>query len=75
MVLDKYINIKADKFVIGQDKDKLWFCKEFHADTTREIEETISMLNKIFNKANEDLVKPKKETTVKKAKKLVEGNK
>jgi hypothetical protein len=73
MVLDKYINIKADKFVIGQDKDKLWFCKEFHADTTREIEDTIAVLNRIFNKANEDLVKPKKEkVVVKKAKKIIE---
>lgn len=71
MVLDKYINIKADKFVIGQDKDKLWFCKEFHADTTREIEETISVLNKIFNKANEDLVKPKKENIKKIASKEI----
>ena len=59
MVLDKYVTIKADKFSIGQDKDKLWFCKEFHADTTREIKDTISILNKIFNEANKDIVTSK----------------
>lgn len=59
MVFDKYTTIKADKFVIGQDKDKLWFCKDFRADTIAEAKQTISALNKIFNEANKDIVNSK----------------
>lgn len=66
MVLDKYVTIKADKYVIGQDKDKLWFCKEFHADDLGEIRKTIPELNKIFNDANKDIVKRSDPKSVKK---------
>lgn len=61
MVLDKYIKINDRQIISGQDKDKLWFCKEFPADTTKEVKDIITELNKIYNEANKEMTSKKKE--------------
>lgn len=51
-MLDKYIKINDRLIICGQDKDKLWYCKEFPAETIDEVKNTIKELNKVFNEAN-----------------------
>ena len=60
-MLDKYIKINDKLIISGQDKDKLWFCKEFPSDNTKDVDKTIKELNKIYNEANKNIIGKKKE--------------
>lgn len=68
MVLDKYVTINERQIISGQDKDKLWFCKEFPAETTKEVKEIITELNRIYNEANKEITDQKSKVDTKSSK-------
>ena len=67
----KYIKASEKQIISGQDKDKMWYCKELQCETVEETKTKISELNKIYNQANEKIIGVEKE----KNKKIINDDK
>ena len=58
-MLNKYIIIKESNIVAKQTAGGVWYCSELPARTTVELDDLIGEVNRILNKYNVDVKKPK----------------
>jgi len=51
-MLDKYIKINERVIISGQTSSGIWYCKELPAKDTKEADDLIGEMNRIYNKYN-----------------------
>ena len=59
-MFEKYITIKETNIVVRQSSSGMWYCSELPAHTTIELDDLIGEVNKILNRYNTNVKKPKK---------------
>ena len=62
-MFEKYITIKETNIVVRQSSSGMWYCSELPARTPKELDMLIGEVNKILNKYNTDIKKPKEKKT------------
>lgn len=62
-MFEKYITIKESNIVAKQTSGGSWYCSELPARTTSELDILIGEVNKILNKYNSSIKKPKEKKT------------
>ena len=75
-MLDKYIQIKDNKIVVGQNSNTgAWYCKELPFKDETDLDIKIGKINKVLNKYNKQNNKKEKKvpTPEKKEKTSVKG--
>lgn len=69
--VNKYIQIKDQTIIVGQNAAGNWYCKELPCESINQLKYMIQEVNKILNEANHKVVvvnkkkKPKPETPTK----------